>query len=287
MRNNFRIEPKFSKSSREIWESHFEKLIETPSVNDAAKTVKELTVKRPASIVRFSRYSLYYAASFLILLMMIPLLYTRRVSASAGEHVSWRLPDGSQLTLNADSKVNYKPLLWPVSRGVSMKGEVFFKVVKGSGFTVKSDNGSVKVLGTSFNVYSRNDDFSVSCITGKVEVASSLPEEGVPFKTVLEKGEGIAFRKESVPEIIPAASVATSSSWVEKEFYFTNTPLEEVVKEISRQYGIDIEYKEPAGLYYTGNFSMKGSPEEVITIITLPFSLSYEKVENGYKIVKQ
>ncbi|MCK9305564.1 MAG: FecR domain-containing protein [Bacteroidales bacterium] len=274
MKNNFKIEPKFSKSSREIWDSHFEKL--------TADTPENKVIR-----VGFQRYRLYYAAAVLILLMMTPLLYTRRVSAPAGEHLDWTLPDRSKLTLNAQSKVTYKPIMWKISRAVSMEGEVFFEVVKGSGFSVKSDNGSVKVLGTSFNVYSRENGFSVSCLSGKVAVKSELSNDDNQVKTILEKGEGIVFRKESAPAVIAEEVVVTSASWREKEFYFTHSPLAEVLKEVSRQYGVDIEYNKESDLYYTGNFSMKGSPEEVITIITLPFSLGYEKTENGYKILKR
>jgi len=285
MKNSFKIEPKFSKSSREIWDSHFEKLTEAGTIDESSKAGSE-SLRIPSGKVRFMRHSLYYAAAAVVVLLMVPLLFTRSVSAPSGEHSAWELPDGSVMTLNAESKVSYKPLLWMVSRSVKMTGEVFFKVVKGSSFTVKSDNGSVRVLGTSFNVYSRNSSFSVSCITGKVEVKSTLSQEGSAVKATLAEGEGIKFRKESDPETIPATIVATSHSWIKREFYFTATPLKEVFSEVSRQYGIDIEFTHPEELYYTGNFSATGSPEKVLSIITLPFSLSYEKTGDGYKIVK-
>lgn len=297
MKNNFKIEPKFSKSSREIWDSHFEKLTAGASENEPAGTesLKTGSLKvtktqdQKGRVIRgvFHRHRFYYVASVLILLVMTPLLYTRKVSAPAGEHLELTLPDGSKLTLNAESKVTYKPLMWKISRSVSMEGEIFFEVVKGSEFSVKSDNGNVKVLGTSFNVYSRENGFSVSCLSGKVVVESELSNENNQVKTILEKGEGVAFRKESAPAVMAEDVVATSASWREKEFYFTHRPLDEVLKEVSRQYGIEIEYNNESDLYYTGNFSMKGSPEEVITIITLPFSLGYEKTENGYKILKR
>ena len=79
------------------------------------------------------------------------------------------LPDASQVHLNAGSALTFDQD-WSESRVVSLEGEAFFEVEKGNSFEVITPNGTVKVLGTSFNVFSRGTFFDVQCNTGQVRV---------------------------------------------------------------------------------------------------------------------
>ncbi len=73
------------------------------------------------------------------------------------------LPDASKITLQKNTRVGYKKYSWPFNREVTLEGEAFFEVAKGETFTVTTSNGSVKVLGTSFNVNTKNDLLLISC----------------------------------------------------------------------------------------------------------------------------
>jgi ferric-dicitrate binding protein FerR (iron transport regulator) len=97
---------------------------------------------------------------------------TTRISSERGSHVSYILSDGSEIRLNSDSKISFSNKKFVASRQLSLNGEAFFEVKKAGPFTVKSPNGTVTVLGTSFNVFSRDNEFKVACLTGEVRVTS-------------------------------------------------------------------------------------------------------------------
>jgi transmembrane sensor len=125
---------------------------------------------RQVKIRRITAWSV--AASFLLLLSLgvFARFSTTKIVTAYGQHAEVQLPDGSVVSLNAGSEVSYHKWYWAVSRTVEMNGEAFFKVKKGRKFTVVSPNGQTHVMGTSFNVYSRDNVYKVTCITGKVMV---------------------------------------------------------------------------------------------------------------------
>ena len=275
MKDNIRIEPKWDKTKEEIWSDHFEKMTSTAPVSRKA-------VQKGI----FSRRALYFtAAAAIILLLLVPMVYTSNISSQRGEHVTIELPDGSIACLNAQSEISYKPLLWYFKRDVRLEGEAYFSVEKGSRFTVKSDNGSVTVLGTKFNVKSRDDIFEVSCLTGKVAVKSEM-NESLLEDVLIEGGEGVSFSGNDTMKRVSGETNENSTSWMEFNFVFTGAPLNQVLGEISRQYDIDIEYDGTEDYLYTGKFSKEVPVEQVLEIVTLPFSLKIVKDGSGYKIIK-
>jgi ferric-dicitrate binding protein FerR (iron transport regulator) len=222
MNEDIRINPKWSKSKESIWMEHFEKL-----------TSKEET--HIDNTIHFGKYIRYIAAAAVVLVFLIPGIYTRSVVAKRGEQVSLVLPDGSLVSLNADSKVTYKPLIWRIMRSVKMEGEAYFEVEKGSKFVVSTKNGVVRVLGTKFNVLSRGETFSVSCISGRVEVKSDKT-------VVLDKETRAKLGNDGKLYIEYVNEIGTVILWRNYIFNYTETPLKEVIDEISRQYNITIEY---------------------------------------------
>lgn len=282
MKGEFKIEPKWKRSSEEIWADHFEKL--TSAANEQSREEKGIVVKGGFSHAR--SYALYYAAAAIIILLIAPLVYTKNISAQRGEHLAHTLPDGSQVTINAQSELSYRPLLWYVSRDVKMEGEVLFKVKKGSDFTVKSDNGKVRVLGTTFNVISRDSRYEVTCIEGRVEV-SAKTGEAERRRVIISGGEGVELKENEGLMNIPADKVVSSISWTSNNFYFTAVPLRVVLDEIARQYNVEIMLGTEEELVYTGNFSGSTSLEEVLEIVALPFSLKIEKRDKGYLLYRE
>lgn len=89
-----------------------------------------------------------------------------------GKRSKISLPDGSQVWLNADSKLTYTEDFGEKKRELSLTGEAFFDVVKNPDkpFIIHVDKASVRVLGTSFNVKSYSSDASIetSVVSGKV-----------------------------------------------------------------------------------------------------------------------
>ena len=127
-------------------------------------------------IISLEKWQWAIAASLAAIIVFSAIFYGSAVeySTDANEKIAISLPDGSTVNLNTNSKTSYNAISWYLNRSVSLSGEAFFSVKKGSQFSVNTNNGVIRVLGTSFNVFSRENDFLVECFTGKVEVKNSL-----------------------------------------------------------------------------------------------------------------
>ena len=140
----------------------------TPEAWEALQT--QIHPENPKVISIGKRPAWIAAAASLLLLVSVWWFWTgqdTQIVNPAGAHLTYTFPDNSQVKLNADSRITFSPDSWNKSRLVNLQGEAFFEVQKGSTFTVETDHGKVTVLGTSFNIYSRNDQFRSGLCHGK------------------------------------------------------------------------------------------------------------------------
>ncbi len=264
-----KVEIPYTKSKEEVWTSLLEQR--------KAKIPQNTNVRK--ILLQWS-----LAASVALLLGAFTFLryYSITLYAPAGEHIARVLPDNSKIHLNANTKVTYNPYWWSLSRKVTLEGEAYFEVTKGKTFEVESNLGSTRVLGTSFNIFARGNQYKVHCISGKVEVKSTT---GV--KQVLLPNQAAKVNPAGEVAINENAMVEHAISWTTNEFVFTAAPLSAVFEEMERQFDIQIVYDKYLSSTYTGNFKRGSSPEEILTIIAKPFGLNVVKISaTKYKITQ-
>ncbi|MCK9399906.1 MAG: FecR family protein [Bacteroidales bacterium] len=258
----------YEKSREEVWAALDERLTEKPA----------------SGIVIFNSYRLAFgiAAAILLLAGIFSLLrfYTTPISCPAGQHLSYTLPDGSTIEMNADSRMTFNPLWWQFARKLNFEGEGYFEVQKGKKFEVVSDFGRTVVLGTSFNIYSRESEYKVTCFTGKVKVISFTSDEAVlspEYEARVDSDGNIIVWKDQ--------NAGVSNSWINNMFVFTARPLIQVFNEIGRQYDVTIMFKTKLDYSYTGYFSKDRPVEEVLTLVCKPFGLTFARIsEKEYDI---
>ena len=153
-----------------------------------------------------------------------------------GEKTEAFLPDESTFVLNAESTLRYDPKTWNTDRTLMLKGEAFFDVKKGSTFKVKTRNGVVQVLGTKFNVWSRNGSLEVKCQSGKVAILST---EGQVLDELLQN-DAIRIAEGEITEKWQFQATERAD-WVEGISKFKKVKLEVVLKELERQFDIRIK----------------------------------------------
>ena len=182
--------------------------------------------------------------------------------------LSHALPDGSQVILNSDSELEYEDS-FNEDRTLNLKGEAFFQVEKGKSFTVVTDLGDVVVLGTSFNVLARKENFVVSCKTGKVEVTSNNHSK------IITPGERIRFTNKNVGTI-EKIDPNKIDSWSTGESYFERTPLHEVINALSHKYdtNIDLPTKYHERLF-TGSF-IHSDLDKALKMVLVPMGIEYK-----------
>lgn len=185
----------------------------------------------------------------------------------AAQKTTIELPDASNVSLNAMSKLAFNESRWDKNRDVTLEGEAFFKVAKGSTFNVKTKHGMVTVLGTEFNVKQRDDYFEVICYEGSVKVTHNndivILKPGNSFLKI--DGKLIAREKET----------SLHPSWINNESYFKSMPFEYVVREFERQYNVSINPQNvDVKQLFTGSFS-HNNIELALKSITLPLDVKY------------
>ena len=214
-------------------------------------------------------WGLAAAATLALFVWISNLTASDKSMANAGEKKEVVLPEESAVTLNAESSITYRDKSFNQDRKLYLEGEAFFKVQKGSTFTVHTDHGTVTVLGTSFNVISRDGRFEVTCYTGKVKVESTSKEQ-----QIITAGESASRNKldqklnRSTFEVI-----AATPEWMEGKFSYESQPLSDVIDELERQYNINVKLE--AGLKdlkYTGLFE-SGNLDSALYLITWPLHL--------------
>jgi ferric-dicitrate binding protein FerR (iron transport regulator) len=217
----------------------------------------------------FWKYAAAAVAVIIVTVSTFAYLYETTEQAVRGTHIAVVLPDGSKVNLNAESKLSYKPYWWFISRNVELKGEALFDVEKGSRFSVKSAGNEVRVLGTSFNVFARAEKYSVTCLTGKVEV--KINNESLVLTPDMQVN-----LHEGKLNVLNDIDALQSVGWTQNKFSFIDVPLADVVKEVERQYDIHVSTTSELDYLYTGNFSKEKQPEEVLEIVGKPFGITFK-----------
>ena len=170
-------------------------------------------------------------AGWFLFLNNTPVVY----EMANGEKKEGVLPDQSMFYLNADSRLSYFKKTWKKERTLQLKGEAFFSVKPGSTFTVETPTGSVQVLGTKFNVWSRGDVLDVKCTHGKVAVlnaAGTKIGELNPFDALrIEKGKA--------PEKYRTAE-EENVGWTQGITKLRDATVGQALAELERQFNIKI-----------------------------------------------
>ncbi len=196
-----------------------------------------------------------------------------KMETANAEQKSIFLLDGSEVVLNASSKISYQEEEWESNRIVNLSGEAYFKVKKGSTFTVQTDYGKVRVLGTQFNVNAIHDYFEVTCFEGKVKVTNDNKDY------ILNPNN--SFRKINGNTIEEFNANTPSPTWVYGESSFKSVPLKYVIFALEKQYNIKIDANNiDSSLIFTGSFGHKDL-EIALASVLKTMNINFKKKENG------
>ncbi len=157
-----------------------------------------------------------------------------------GETLELRLQDSTEVSLNANSKIKYYP---NQPREVWIEGEAFFKVAKKKltkeQFFVHTDDLTIEVLGTEFNVHCRSEKTQVVLKEGKVNLQFENGEE-----KEMTPGDLITFsaKKDRIIEEKKSVKAIAHSSWKDGTLIFEDISLGAAMDRIAEIYGVDISY---------------------------------------------
>jgi len=189
------------------------------------------------------------------------------------------LSDGTEVWLNATSKLRFPFNFSGNKREVYLDGEAYFQVTKNDAkpFIVHTEQTDIEVLGTSFNVNAYNDGITrTSLVSGSVIARADgkeihlRPGQEATYKT--DKGYDVHSFDES--EVL---------AWMKGVYVFHNTSLQEIAEVLERWYGVKVVFdnKELASKKFTGGLEKLQRLDYFLETLELIGDIHYSYDANG------
>ena len=210
------------------------------------------------------------------------------VSTKRGSKSKIQLPDGSQVWLNADSRLVYDESFRGSAREVQLCGEAYFDVAKDPRhpFIIHTKTIDVLVLGTVLNVRSYSNDRNTEAVLihGSVQVSlHNDPERKIILrpndKVVVQNGallltsgpKPAAKKEDDTARVLSLGrahfshndTIATEVLWVKNKLAFDKESLESVALKMERWFDVKVTIQEDAlkQTEYSGVFEDETLPQ--------------------------
>jgi transmembrane sensor len=211
-----------------------------------------------------------------------------RIIVPYGKRSDVRLADGTHILLNSGSQLSYPTEFKTDSREVYLSGEAFFEVKANPDkpFYVITRDVKIKVMGTSFNVSSYNEDITVQTVLlkGKVTAGKNKLFAGT---IDLVPGERLTYDKNTLNLSKDEVDVQLYSSWVKGYLIFANRPIKEISLKLKRYYNQDIAIEDGLeNITFSGKLELKDNLKDILENIAFASSLNVQE-NNGSFIIKK
>lgn len=177
------------------------------------------------------------------------------------------LADGSKVWLNADSKIQYPTAFTGDTREVYLNGEAFFDIEKNprKPFIIHLANGTIRVLGTSFNVKAYDNEMIVetSVSTGKVAFIPKLKNHVKADTIFLTPNNKVVYELSTEQATTSATVSEEDKAWIEGKLIFRSMLFEQIAVALERNFGKRVVFDDEEVKNYrlTGSFENNTLPE--------------------------
>ncbi|SDW64228.1 FecR family protein [Hydrobacter penzbergensis] len=232
------------------------------------------------------------------------------ITANKGARSKLRLPDGTTVWLNSDSKLTYNDHFNGSVREVELTGEGFFDVVKDPRhpFIVHTSGIDIRVLGTAFNVksYPQSNTIEATLIRGLIEVARKDSPDGP--KVYLHPHEKLVYRKEdstftattdkshvtanatetnmaisSVPHNLPDSTLP-ETAWVYNKLMFNGESFQEMADKMERWFNVKMVLEDEKVANYRFRVIFENETiEQALQALQLTASFNY-KINQDHEV---
>jgi ferric-dicitrate binding protein FerR (iron transport regulator) len=282
----------------------------------------KINKESPIRKIRFAKWFKYAAAVILLAGMGTSLYFALKnparkpqtiiyteIRTMEGQKKEVTLTDGTKVWLNSGTFFRYPDNYGKRNREVYLQGEAYFEVKRDTTktFVVLTDNITIKVLGTSFNVncYPDLDQVETTVISGIVSIENSGSEKDKDV-VILNKQEKGTFLKDRKKILIQSSNNLTSTvtplgfkkialngeetgntvSWKDRTLVFDNETFEEMAVKLHRWFNVDIIIRDEnlKNYRYKGKFDDVRNVFQVLEVIKLTTPIAYEYNEKTREI---
>ncbi len=193
------------------------------------------------------------------------------------------LVDGTKVWLNAASSLRFPTAFSGADRVVELVGEAYFEVAHNAKqpFKVKIASQLIQDIGTQFNINSYTDEewAATTLVEGSIKIYDKNGQ------TLVKPGQQYLLKTNGHAEVKDDVDLDEITAWKSGMFQFDNADIKTIMRQISRWYNVDVEYKGPvAGSTYHGRISRNSNASEVLKILELS-GINFT-IERGKIIVK-
>ncbi|MDR3059860.1 MAG: FecR family protein [Prevotella sp.] len=210
-----------------------------------------------------------------------------QVVVPKGKRSQVRFSDGTIAWLNSGTKLIYPKKFDDKRREIYIDGELYLEVAKDAerSFIVNTQNMSVKVLGTRFNIrsYVEESEQSVVLVEGTVEVESANKKS----KEMLSPNQAIFYRGKTIEK--KEVDVNNYICWKDGELRLHGESLRTIFDRLSKHYNVKIVYTEKdENRRYKGKLFLDSSIEDVLNVIAIKaeFTFIFSKESNTIYVNK-
>ncbi|MGL4331898.1 MAG: FecR family protein [Bacteroidales bacterium] len=210
-----------------------------------------------------------------------------QVIVAEGERATVKLPDGSTVKLNAGTELSYPADFGESKRKLRLVGEGYFEVNKDKKkpFIVETSDLYIKVLGTTFNVsaYSNSPVIETSLVEGSVALYSD--NESFP-ESQLKPNQKAIFNIKERKLVIENTDSKEDIAWLSGKFIFKSAPLRDVLEELCKYYGYQLQCSESGYLSdrFSGSFEGE-SLDEILQALQYHYDFKF-RIHNKNLIIQ-
>jgi len=209
------------------------------------------------------------------------ILYNTIVTPRGGQY-QVVLPDGSEVWLNAASSLRFPTAFTGKDRRVEITGEAYFEIAKDAAkpFFVKVGNSEVQVLGTHFDImaYTEESTLKTTLIEGSVRFVNG------GNANILTPGQQSRLNKDGRISIAGNIDASEVLAWKNGLFHFENAGIEDVMRQLSRWYDVDVAYENKReGNYFFADIPRTTNLSDALKALSLTGKVHFEI--QGKKII--
>jgi len=191
------------------------------------------------------------------------------------------LADGTNVWLNADSKLTFPQRFADTKRKVTLVGEAYFEVTKQNRpFVVETAGQEITVLGTSFNVAAYGDEADEQTTLVEGEIVISAAERShrlLPGDQAVVQGNDVSIAKVDTAPFI---------AWKSGAIAFKEETLEHIMRDIGRWYDVDVHFEGvDRQQRFGGTVSRYANVSEVLRRLELTGQVHFKIEERGIVVI--
>jgi len=191
------------------------------------------------------------------------------------------LPDGSKVWLDAASSITYPTSFKGKERKVQISGQAYFDIVHDDKmpFIVAVNGTTIRDIGTAFNVNAYADEpvMKTTLINGEIEVRTNNQSNK------LKPGEQLQVNANGQMKMSNDVDLEQVMAWKNGRFRFNSVDIQSIMRQASRWYDVDVEYKGKINETFSGGISRNVNASQLLHILELTGKVNFEI--NGKKII--